>query len=130
MKNGRYESNGTVEFYKDDKLHRDDDLPAVINADGYKFWYSKGELHREGKPAIQGPEGDQAYYFNGKLHNEEGPALTNKFGKQEWHIDGIQYTQQEFNDIMRAREVCEKYGKSLEPQKLQRAKEQTKSIDR
>lgn len=127
MRQGRYESNGTVEYYKDDKLHRDNDLPAVINADGYKFWYNNGELHRESNPAIMGPEGDKAYYVEGKLHNEEGPALINKFGKEEWHIDGKQLTQKEFNEFVRAKELCEKYGTAP---KIERDKEQVKNIER
>ena len=96
MKNGRYESNGTIEYYKDDKLHRDSDLPAVIDSDGYKIWFNNGLRHRLNAPAVEGPEGDKAYYVNGRLHNENGPALINKFGKEEWHIEGIKYTT-EFN---------------------------------
>lgn len=126
MKNGRYESNGTVEYYKDDKLHRDNDLPAVIDSDGYKIWFNNGIRHRLNAPAVEGPEGDKAYYVNGKLHNENGPALINKFGKEEWHIEGIKYTEQEFNAKTKLASI-----KCFGLDKLeQRANQQMKSIER
>ncbi|KAB0640669.1 hypothetical protein F7R25_04010 [Burkholderia stagnalis] len=125
MKNGRHESNGTVEYYKDDKLHRDDG-PAIIDNDGYKIWYKHGVIHRLNGPAVEGPEGDKAYYVNGKLHNENGPALINKFGKEEWHIEGIRYTEQEFNAKTKLASIkC--FGSDTTKQ---RANQQTKSIDR
>lgn len=114
MKNGRYESNGTVEYFKDDKLHRDNDLPAVINADGYKFWFEQGIINRLHGPAVEGPEGDKAYYVNGKLHNDFGPALIDKFGRKEWHLDGQKLTEEKFNQhqeqkFARAEQLCTKY---------------------
>ena len=36
------DENGTKRWYKDDKLHRDNDLPAVIYADGTQKWYVDG----------------------------------------------------------------------------------------
>ena len=43
----------TQEWYKDGKLHRDNDQPAIIYADGTKFWYKEGKYHREDdQPAI------------------------------------------------------------------------------
>ena len=35
------------------KLHRDDDLPAVIHPEGSKEWYKHGRHHRvDDKPAV------------------------------------------------------------------------------
>ena len=35
---------GTKKWYKDDKLHRDNDKPAVITADGTMYYYTNGIL--------------------------------------------------------------------------------------
>lgn len=82
-----------VEFwYKDGKLHRDDDGPseiityksAVVQSreedTTKKSWYRNGKLHRDGdKPAlIDNLSGDKNiyYYKDGKLHREgDKPAL-------------------------------------------------------
>jgi antitoxin component YwqK of YwqJK toxin-antitoxin module len=45
IKNKR--SDGRLEWYQNGKLHRDDDKPAVIFADGTKLWYQNGKLHRD-----------------------------------------------------------------------------------
>ena len=39
--------NGTQEWYKEGKIHRDNDQPAVIYADGTKSWCKEGKSHRE-----------------------------------------------------------------------------------
>ena len=41
-------ANGTQRWYKEDKLHRDGDLPAFIGADGTQRWYKEDKLHRDG----------------------------------------------------------------------------------
>lgn len=38
--------NDDIAWYKGDKLHRDEDLPAFISADGFLSWYKNGKLHR------------------------------------------------------------------------------------
>lgn len=44
--------DGCCAWYKNGKLHRDSDLPAVTNAHG-ESWFKNGILHREGnRPAI------------------------------------------------------------------------------
>jgi len=39
-------------WYVAGKLHRDDDLPAVIADSGFAAWYCHGKLHREDGPAF------------------------------------------------------------------------------
>ena len=40
-------------WFKDGKLHRDGDLPAVITSDGTRIWYRHGKRHRDGDlPAV------------------------------------------------------------------------------
>jgi len=37
-------ADGSKAWAKNDKLHRDNDLPAVIYADGGKVWFKNGEF--------------------------------------------------------------------------------------
>lgn len=49
-------------------VHRDEDMPAVIYADGHQEWYKNGKLHRDGnKPAVIWPDGSRSYYKSNKL---------------------------------------------------------------
>lgn len=43
--------DGSLIWRQDEKLHRDDDLPAVIREDGTREWYRDGLRHRENGPA-------------------------------------------------------------------------------
>ena len=71
MKNGLYiDIQGTKEWYKNGKLHREDG-PAVIHSDGFKMWLIKGKLHREDGPAKIWPDGYCEYYLNSKQLTEE-----------------------------------------------------------
>lgn len=42
------------------------DGPAIIKADGTKYWYNNGQLHREDGPAIQWADGTFSYYLAGR----------------------------------------------------------------
>lgn len=53
MCNGKTNSYGTTYWYKNGKLHRDNDQPAVIYANGSRRWYVNGNLHRNNdKPVV------------------------------------------------------------------------------
>ena len=66
-------ANGTQKFYNEKgQIHRDNDLPAIIRADGYKAWYQNGKLHRDNdKPAVIGAAGYQHWYQNGNFIKRE-----------------------------------------------------------
>ena len=69
---------GTQRWYNSDGLlHRDNDLPAVIKANGYQEWRINGALHRDNdKPAIIYPDSSQEWYINGKRHRDNDlPAV-------------------------------------------------------
>jgi len=34
-------------WYQNGKLHREDNLPAIIYPDGTQYWYQNGKCHRE-----------------------------------------------------------------------------------
>jgi len=64
----------------------------VKRANGDKYWWVNGELHRVGGPALERVDGDKAWYLNGKLHREDGPAVEGLNGYREWYVNGIRYT--------------------------------------
>jgi predicted lipoprotein with Yx(FWY)xxD motif len=81
-------------FYKNGRLHRDGDKPAIIRADGTQFWYKDDQIHRDGdKPAIIRTDGTQFWYKNDKKHRDgDKPAVIHADGTQEWYRNGEKYT--------------------------------------
>jgi len=61
-----------TEWFLNDQLHREDDLPAVIYANGYKAWWLNGKLHRKDGPAIECVNGNNYWYLNDECLTEEG----------------------------------------------------------
>ncbi len=58
---------GNKRWHKNGQRHRENDLPAVIWADGAQFWYKNGEFHRDnGLPALIYANGKEEFYINGK----------------------------------------------------------------
>jgi hypothetical protein len=61
-----------VIFKKNDLIHRDNDLPAVVYDDGTKEWYQNDLLHRDNDlPAIIYDDGEIRWYQNGIFIREE-----------------------------------------------------------
>ena len=64
--------DGTREWYRHGKLHRDGDKPAIEDADGGREWYRDGKRHRDGdKPAVEHPNGTREWWVDGKRIREE-----------------------------------------------------------
>ena len=85
---------GNQDWYRDGKLHRDNDLPAMIRALGTQKWYKDGKLHREGDlPAVIWANGTQNWYKYGKQHRDgDLPAeIILASGAQRWYIEGKQH---------------------------------------
>lgn len=88
----RIEKKGNLTFYyKDGKLHRDDDLPA-IEGPKYKAWYKEGLVHRDGAlPAIES-DVYKEWWRNGLLYRDDNlPAIERKDGSKEWWRYGKRY---------------------------------------
>jgi hypothetical protein len=81
---------GDLKWYKDGKLHRDDDKPAWILPSGAKKWYKDGKLHRDGdEPAEVWLHGSRVWYKNGKRHRGgDRPAVIEADGSEEWWRNG------------------------------------------
>ena len=84
-------NNGTKEWYKEGKLHREDG-PAVEYSNGNKYWYLHGKRHREGRPAVERSDGEKRWYIHGQLHREDGPAIERSDGSKEWYLEGKRQT--------------------------------------
>jgi len=85
------------------KIHRENDLPALICSDGILQWYKNGKLHRETKdwqgitlPALTFRSGQRSWWKNGENHRDENdlPASISSDGSSIWirhgkiHRDG------------------------------------------
>jgi hypothetical protein len=70
-------NNDQQAWFRNGKLHRENDLPAVIHFDGTQKWYLDGKLHRDNDlPAIMDANGNQAWFQNGELHRDNDlPAI-------------------------------------------------------
>jgi len=84
-------ANGDTWWYKNKKLHRDNNLPAFELANGDKKWFVNGQLHRDNGPAIEradGVNGNRLWFINGKHHRDDGlPAIEYDNGNNEWWVD-------------------------------------------
>jgi len=101
--------NGNKHWYLNGKLHREDG-PAIECVDGDKTWYLNGKRHRVDGPAIEASDGYRAWYLNGKRHCVSGPAVECYAGDKYWYLNDKQYTEAEFNAVVKPN--CE--GKCVE----------------
>ena len=70
------DTRGTRYWYRDGRLHRDSDLPAVTCADGTRHWYRDGRPHRDGDlPAVTHAGGTRHWYRNGIEVDSYYPAF-------------------------------------------------------
>ena len=83
-------------WYKEGKVHRENDKPAVIS-DGTKEWWYKDKRHRENdKPAVIYSDGAKQWWYEGKAHRENGkPAVIFPNGRKEYYLNGKQYVPSE-----------------------------------
>ena len=68
---------GNKFWFKNNKLHRNNDLPAIEYANGDKEWWKNGKHHRDGDlPAVEFFNGSKEWYKNGKRHRDDDlPAI-------------------------------------------------------
>jgi antitoxin component YwqK of YwqJK toxin-antitoxin module len=98
------DKDGNQCWYKDGKLHRDGELPAVIYADGTQHWYKDGKLHRDGDlPAIICANDNKYWYKEGKLHRDgDLPAAIYANGEQLWFKEGKQHRDRDLPAVIYA----------------------------
>ncbi len=93
MKDGlQIDDYGTKYWYKDDRYHRDNDLPACEYSDGTKYWYQHGKLHRDNDlPAKEYSNGTKCWYQYGLRHRIGNPAIIYNDSTEIFYINGIKY---------------------------------------
>jgi len=79
-------ANGDKEWRKNGKIHREGDKPAIVYASGTKKWFKNDKIHREGdKPAVVWADGNKYWFKNDKRHREgDKPAVVLADGTKEW----------------------------------------------
>ena len=75
------------------------DQTLKVMADGTRYWYSNGLLHRTDGPAIEYCTGTSHWMQNGLLHRVDGPAVEDRRGDHEWWINGVQLTESQFDQV-------------------------------
>ena len=88
-------ANGGKWWYLNGKLHREDG-PAIEYAYGGEMWCLNGELHREDGPAIELANGSKEWYLNSKLHREDGPAIEYANGDRFWYLNDDKLTEEAY----------------------------------
>jgi hypothetical protein len=86
-----YRVSGEMIWYKDGMIHRNNDKPAHITTSKIMYWYYNGLIHRlNDKPAIIYPDGTKYWYVNGLLHRlNDKPAIVGKDElEQHWYYNG------------------------------------------
>ena len=75
-------SNTLQQWYQNGQLHRDDDLPAIVNANGSNQWYQNGKLHRDNDlPAIVWENGSKEWFRHGRRYRKNDlPVIMNEDG--------------------------------------------------
>ena len=90
-----FRDGSTIYYDKNNNIHRDDDLPAFIDVlHGTQEWYKNNKLHREDKPAIVHRDGSHSWYRHGEHHRLDGPSIDWKHIRK-WYVNGYDIT----NDI-------------------------------
>jgi len=65
-----------------------EDGPAMVFANGDKFWWLNGKKHREDGPASEWEDGSKFWWLNDLRHREDGPASEWADGSKSWYLNG------------------------------------------
>ena len=76
----------SIKYYIENKLHRENDLPAIEYFDGTEYWMLNNKYHRNNGPAIITSNGTLEWWQHGVRHRNNGPAVTLANGLQLWFI--------------------------------------------
>ena len=101
----RTDGFGTKRWYKNGRIHRDNDLVAVICKTGKQIWYQNGQIHRDNDlPAVIYANGSKLWYQNGQAHRNglNNPAyISNNPGyiSERFYHHGIELSRSDFNKL-------------------------------
>jgi hypothetical protein len=75
-------------WYQHGKLHRDNDLPAIIGTGGRQYWFQHGESHRDNDLPAAIYDGKLEWYQHGKLHRDNDLPAEVSDKCQYWYQHG------------------------------------------
>lgn len=77
---------GGSAWFRNGYLHRDNDLPAVIEIGGWSKWYQNGLLHRDDdRPAMISSDKKNMLWFKKGIHfRKKGPYVVNENDGIDW----------------------------------------------
>jgi hypothetical protein len=105
MRNGMITNKyGDRLWYQNGQLHRTNG-PAIEFASGAKSWYHNGLRHRTDGPAVEYANGTKMWCQNDQLHRIDGPAVEYASGAKSWYIKGVEYTFNEWLNLVDTTEV-------------------------
>lgn len=92
------EKDKNPKIYKDsvDIVESHDGKLEYIYPD-YEFRNDRGEYHCEDGPAVIWANGDKFWYKNGLRHRLDGPAIIYSNGDIYWYINGVKISDEEIN---------------------------------
>ena len=97
MKNGMIiDTLGHKKWYKDDKLHRENDLPAIEYSNGNKCWFINDKLHRLNGPAIEWTDSSKEYWINNKRYSKS--EFDNYLKENNLKTSELPETKEEINN--------------------------------
>ena len=67
-----------------------------MHTNGSMEWWQNGKLHREDGPAIVWGNGGKEWWQNGLRHRIGGPAVIRSDGSKEWWLTGVCYSKHEY----------------------------------
>jgi hypothetical protein len=88
-------ANGEKWYFINGKRHNPNG-PAVVFPNGYKAYYINGERHNPNGHAIVHADGSKEHYINGERHNPNGPAIVYANGHKAYYINGERQTEAKF----------------------------------
>jgi hypothetical protein len=95
-------NNGSKEWWKNGKEHRDGDLPAVVYSDGDKEWWKNGERHRDDDLPAFICNGIKEWWKNGKRHRDNDlPAVEFSNGSKYWYKHGLRHRDDDLPAVER-----------------------------
>lgn len=95
----RYEYHAYHEYqiwYQNDKIHRRDDLPALIRGIGQRdlleqCWYDMGKKHRKNDLPALISDNRQIWYWRDKIHRENDMHAIIYYDTKSWYNKGKQH---------------------------------------
>ena len=60
----KFMEKSKIEFKLNNKLHRENDKPAIICPNGTKYWYQNDKRHRTDGPAVIWCDGEEEWWEN------------------------------------------------------------------